>query len=88
MLELAEAGDWAAYVNGFYGEAHKFRSPADRDALVERFEQRLGHEGHGGAGACASGVTPTIAGGRATFVENGQPLFELHEHDGRWTFHL
>jgi len=88
MLEVAEAGDWGTYVDEFYGEAHKFRGPADRDALVQRFEQKWGAKVTE-ALRRASGRTPTIGSdGRASFLDGDTPLFELHEHDGRWTFHL
>ncbi len=42
MLELAEAGDWAGYVDDFYGETHKFRNESDRQKLIERYEGRWG----------------------------------------------
>lgn len=87
MLALAEAGDWGAYVDDHYGEAHKFRSPADRDALVQRFEGKWGPRILEALRRAAA-VTPTVAEGRATFVQDGEPLFELHDHDGRWMFHL
>ena len=89
MLELAEAGDWGAYVDRYYGEAHKFGGPDDRDALVWRFEQRWGPRVVE-ALRQASSLTPTVGDdGRAIFSRDGQVVFVLHEHaDGRWTFHL
>ncbi|MHC5004882.1 MAG: hypothetical protein ACYTJ0_17370, partial [Planctomycetota bacterium] len=88
MLQVAEAGDWGAYVDRFYGEAHKFRGPADRDALVQRFETRWGAPVTE-ALRRAVGATPTIMpDGRAAFVDGDETLFELHRHDGRWMFHL
>jgi hypothetical protein len=89
MLELAEAGDWGAYVDGFYGEAHKFRGPEDRDALIARFEQKWGPVVVDALRKAAT-LEPTIeADGRASFEDDGQPVVELHRDDrGRWTFHL
>ena len=89
MLDLAEAGEWGAYVDDFYGETHKFGGPEDRDALVERFEKRWGVKVVE-ALRQATGLTPTIdANGRAVFATDDGPVYMLYRHDdGRWTFHL
>ncbi len=42
MLALAEAGNWSAYVDDFYGETEKFRDDRDRWQLIERFEGKWG----------------------------------------------
>lgn len=90
MLDLAEAGDWGAYVDRFYGESHKFRGPEDRDALVQRFQQRWGEQVVEGLRQ-ATQHTPVIdEQGRAVFADqDGQPLFMLFPvEDGHWSFHL
>jgi hypothetical protein len=89
MLALAEEGRWAAYVDEYYGEAHKFDSPDDRIALVERFEQQWGTRAIEGLQQAAS-VAPVIdEEGRAVFTVDGRPVFVLYKSDdGRWTFHL
>ncbi len=89
MLALAEDGEWDAYVDDYYGEAHKFDSPSDRKALVDRFEQQWGTRVIDGLRQAAS-VTPMIdEEGRAVFSVNGQSVFVLYRAaDGRWTFHL
>lgn len=88
MLTLAEAGQWGELIDQHYGEAHKFTSSANRDALAKRFA-----DGWGGklipALRQAAGVTPTIDGDRAVFSVEGEPVYVLHrEADGRWMFHL
>jgi hypothetical protein len=89
MPALAEQGAWEAYVDDYYGESHKFTSPADRAALVERFTQQWGAQVITGLRQAASD-TPTIDDdGRAVFTVDGQPVFVLYKSDtGRWTFHL
>lgn len=89
MLALAEAGDWDAYVDLHYGETHKFSTPDDRVALVWRFEQRWGPKVIKALRRAVT-VTPLIdPGGKALFIENGNPVFILYrEDDDRWTFHL
>ena len=44
MLKAAEAGNWEKYVDEYYGEQHKFKSPSDRDKLVSRFREKWGSE--------------------------------------------
>ena len=89
MLALATQGEWEAYVDLYYGESHKFTSPADRTALVERFEQQWSTRVIDGLRQAGS-VTPTIDDeGRAVFSVDGQPVFVLYKSDtGRWMFHL
>lgn len=88
MLALARAGDWATYIDRYYGEQHKFRSPDDRDRLAEMLASR--------ADQIVSGleqvqsVTPEIApdGTTATFTLPGGDAFTLYRDSGGWTFHL
>ena len=89
MRALAEAGDWDAYVDRYYGETHKFSSPADRDALVGRFEQTWGAQVLE-ALQKAESLEPRIDGDRAFFEDSdGQAVFELRRSaEGTWTFHL
>ena len=88
MLALAEAGDWAAYVDDYYGEQEKFSGPADRDALVARFRDGWGErvlEALRGL----EGIEPVIEGERAVFRRDGAEVFVLYrDADGRWGFHL
>ena len=88
MLAVAEAGDWGVYVDRFYGEQEKFTSPADRDKLVARFEEKWGAKVTE-ALKVASGVLPRLEDGKAIFEVDGQVAFMLHgDGDGGWTFHL
>jgi hypothetical protein len=88
MLALAEAGDWGAYVDDYYGEQHKFDSPADRDALVNRFRDQWGARVLPALKA-ASETEPRIEGNKAIFEKDGKTVFVLHRSpDGKWTFHL
>lgn len=88
MLEAAEAGDWETYVDGFYGEQHKFAAPEERTMLVERFRDEWGEKVLP-ALAEASEVMPRIEDDRALFERDGEVLFTLYkDDDGRWTFHL
>ena len=88
MLEAAQAGDWEAYVDRFYGEEHKFASPEERDMVVERFRDEWGAQVLPVL-IEASELTPRIVEERALFERDGQLIFILHkDDDGRWTFHL
>jgi len=88
MLAVAEAGDWGAYVDRFYGEKDKFTSDADRDQVVARFAEKWGAKVTEALKA-AAGVTPRIEDGKAIFEVDGKPVFVLHEGPGgNWTFHL
>ena len=88
MLALAEKGDWAAYVDTFYGEKAKFTSPADQAKLVARFADGWGAKVTEALKA-ASDVTPRLEDGRAIFEVDGKAVFVLHEGEGgAWTFHL
>lgn len=88
MLALAEKGDWGAYVDGFYGESHKFRSSADRDELVRRFEVKYA----GRVLEALRGVVElpiSIIDDHADFTDGDEVKVQLHRsEDGRWTFHL
>jgi hypothetical protein len=90
MLALAEAGDWAAYVDDYYGETHKFRSDGDRRQLIERYETRWG----GQVVALlrqAAAMEPQLSddGAQAFFdFGNGQRFTLYREPDGSWKFHL
>lgn len=88
MLGLAKAEDWGAYVDRFYGEAAKFRTPADRDALVARFRGRWGEQVTAALERAVQ-QTPRLDGDQALFEAEDGPLLVLHRAaDGRWTFHL
>ena len=88
MLAVAKAGDWGAYIDRFYGESEKLNSPADRDALIARFESKWGPKV---VETLTSAVeaAPRIDGDQAIFEQDGQPVFVLHRNaSGEWTFHL
>ncbi len=88
MLALAQAGDWTTYIDRYYGEAHKFQSPADREQLIQRFQAEWG-ERVIVALEQATQITPEIEENRAIFKIDGEPIFMLYRtDDGRWTFHL
>ncbi len=87
MLEAATQGDWDAYVE-FYGEQHKFGSPADRDALVKRFEEKWGEKVVEGL-TLAVEFPVQIDGDKAEFRDGDDTVFILYRsEDGKWTFHL
>jgi hypothetical protein len=88
MLALAQAGDWGAYVDGYYGESYKFQSAADRDALVQRFQERWGDQVITALEQAAQ-IEPNIDGDQALFLVDGNPVFVLYRTtDGGWAFHL
>ena len=88
MLAVAKAGDWGAYVDRFYGEQEKFRSPTDRDAVVARFAEKWGAKVVVALSA-AEPIAPRIDGDQAIFEQDGQTVFILYRNDsGEWTFHL
>jgi len=88
MLALARAGDWATYIDRYYGEQHKFQSPDDRDRLAEMLASRADQIVRGLEQV--QGVTPEIApdGSTATFTLPGGDAFTLYRSSGAWTFHL
>lgn len=88
MLEVAKSGDWEAYVDDYYGEQRKFRSPADRDALVKRFEEKWGEELVQGLGHAAR-LPVQIDGDKAIFLDGDDTMFILYRsQSGGWKFHL
>ncbi len=89
MLEAAEDGDWEKYVDEYYGEQHKFKSPSDRDKLVSRFRDKWGSQVIAGLKE-ASQVEPEFSedGTQAIFqLSNGEFILYKNEQ-GNWTFHL
>ena len=88
MLEVAVWGDWGAYVDSHYGEQHKFRSPADRDALVKRFQEKWGEKLVQGLRRAAE-LPVKIDGDRAEFHDGEETVFILYRSEsGDWKFHL
>jgi len=90
MLALAEAGNWAAYVDDFYGETHKFRSDRDRRQLIERYETRWGEQVVVLLRQVA-GIQPHVSddGSQAVFDFGGGRRFTLYlDADRHWKFHL
>ena len=89
MLEAAEAGNWEKYVDEYYGEQHKFKSPSDRDKLVSRFREQWSSEVIAGLKE-ASQVEPELSedGTKTRFqLSNGEFILYRNEQ-GSWTFHL
>jgi hypothetical protein len=87
MLEAATQGDWDAYVE-FYGEQHKFSSPADRDGLVKRFEEKWAEKVVEGLNRAVE-FPVQIDGDKAEFRDGDDTVFILYRsEDGDWTFHL
>ena len=88
MLAVASSGDFDKYVDAYYGESHKFGSPADRDALVQRFEGKWRDSLLDGLNRAAE-LPVKIDGERALFLDGDEPVFILHRsEDGAWKFHL
>jgi len=90
MLARAEAGNWAAYVDDFYGETHKFRDGGDRLKLIERFETKWGDQVVVMLRQVVK-IKPRVSddGSRAVFDVGEGREFTLHLDDGgRWKFHL
>lgn len=88
MLEVATQGDWGAYVDQHYGEQDKFRSAADRDALVRRFEEKWGEKIVPGLQRAAQ-LPVQLEGEKALFLDGDDPVFVLHRGEGgTWKFHL
>lgn len=88
LLTLARAGDWENYVDRYYGESHKFRSAADRDQLVQRFENQWGDKVLDSLEGVVH-VKPVIEAESALFQVDGETLFVLYRTtDGEWKFHL
>ncbi len=89
MLEAAEAGNWEEYVDEYYGEQHKFKSPSDRDKLVSLFREQWGTQVITGLKE-ASQVKPELSedGTQASFqLSDGEYILYQNEQ-GNWTFHL
>ena len=88
MLDAAERGDWESYVDAHYGEQHKFRSPADRDALVKRFADKWGEKLLPGLSRAAT-LPVRIEADQAMFQDGDDTVFVLYRGDaGEWKFHL
>lgn len=88
MLALAREGEWAAYIERYYGEQHKLRGPDDRDALAAMLASRA--DQIISALEQVQDITPDIAPGgtTATFSLPRGGEFTLHRDSGGWTFHL
>ncbi len=90
MLALAEAGNWSAYVDDFYGEKKKFRDSRDRWQLIERFESKWG-EHVVTVLRDVSGTEPEMSDDNteAIFSLGRGRQFTLYlDTDRRWKFHL
>ena len=89
MLEVAEAGNWEKYIDEYYGEQHKFKSPSEREQVVSRFREKWGSKVIVGLKE-ASQVEPELSedGNQARFkLREGEFILYKNEQ-GKWTFHL
>ncbi len=90
MLVLAEAGNWTAYVDGFYGETDKFSNYEDRWQLIERFETRWGEHVVTMLRE-VSETEPELSDDKSKavfFIERGRQFTLYLGTDRRWKFHL
>lgn len=90
LIDLAEAGDWEAYVDDYYGESHKLTDQAKRDQVVARFRDRWSEEVVTTLHAIAD-VEPTYEqdGMIAVFPVDESRNFKLYKQDdGTWKYHL
>ncbi len=90
MLALAEAGNWTAYIDDFYGETHKFRTDADRQQLIKRFENKWGDRVIELLRQVVT-IKPQVSddGSRAVFdFGPGQAFTHYLDQGGNWKFHL
>ncbi len=89
MLELASEGNWEKYIDEYYGEQHKFKSPSDREQLVSRFREKWGSKVIVGLKE-ASQVEPELSQdeNQARFKLSQGELILYKNEQGKWTFHL
>lgn len=88
MLEKAEAGDWHAYVDQFYGEKHKFKSPDDMNKLVTRYKERWGTQIVEVLSQARFAEPQYSANGNTATFEIEKGKFKLYKNEeGRWTYH-
>jgi hypothetical protein len=90
MLARAEAGNWTAYVDDYYGETHKFRNDRDRRQLIERFATKWGEQVVVLLGQVAE-IKPKVSddGSQAVFDFGDGRRFTLYlDADRHWKFHL
>ncbi len=89
LLQLAEASEWEAYVNGYYGEAYKFDDDGDRTSLVTRFREDWSEQVIV-ALRKAKDVPPQPSsdGLEAVFELEGGTFTLYNDGIGGWKFHL
>jgi len=88
MLQVAEKGDWGAYVDNHYGEQDRYRSPSDRDIVVKRFQDKWGKKLLPVLRRAVQ-LPVRIDGDLAVFMDGEETIFFLYRgQDGNWTFHL
>lgn len=84
--ELAKAGDWETYVDGFYCEAQNFEDlPERHDTVVSRFRDKWATQAVKGFDAFDNAETVISENGKkAVFMKDGQPVFNLYlNEEGR-----
>lgn len=88
MLELATKGDWGAFIDHHYGEQDRFRSRADRNRLVQRFEKEWG-DVYLAQLRQAAGLPIQVTDDLALFIDHTECVLSLHrDSHGEWKFHL
>ena len=89
LLQLAEAGEWEAYVDYYYGEAYKFNDDGDRISLVARFREDWSEQVID-ALRKAKDVPPQLSSGglEAVFEMEGGTFTLYNDGNGGWKFHL
>ena len=90
MLALAEAGNWSAYVDEFYGETEKLHDYNDRWQLIERFKSQWGEHAVSVLRE-VSGIEPEMSDDKSKavfFIERGRQFTLYLDTDRRWKFHL
>ncbi len=90
MLALAEAGNWSAYVDEFYGETKKFRDDRDRWQLIERFKSKWGEHALSVLRE-VSETEPEMSDDNSQaifFLGHGRQFTLYLDTDRRWKFHL
>ena len=89
LLQLAEADEWEAYVDDYYGEAYKFNDDGDRTSLVTKFREDWSDQVID-ALRKAKDVPPQVSsdGLVAVFEMEGGTFTLYNDGIGGWKFHL
>lgn len=88
MLALAKADDWSNYIDRYYGEIQKLRSPADKDELVRRFREDKWGKIVIATLEQATQTTPEIEGDLAKFKIDIAALKQANQNTPEVVAHL